>query len=109
MSNLTRAFIIHKIQLNNFFKLARCICNLTEEDLVFIKNHISEDVVNEEAEYYEDFQSQGLMSLRAGGYIYTTRAFLLRNYALAYEEKEIWPTKDISGRPADFRAGWGTF
>lgn len=80
---------------------------MTEEDLVFIKNHISEDVVNEEAEYYEDFQSQGLMSLRNGGYIYTMRAFLFRNYALAYEEKEIWPTKDIPGRPADFELGGG--
>lgn len=109
LANLSRAFSDRMFGVNDYFKLSRCIQYLTEEDLLFLKNKITEEVVNEEGDYYEDFQSQGLMSLRAGGYIYTMRAFMLRNYSLAYEEDEIWPTKAISGRPVDYRMGWGKF
>ena len=106
LANLTRAFASKKITVRDYFKLGRCISSLTSEDLEIIRNKISEESYNDDVDYYEDFQSLGLMSLRAGGYKYTNRAFLLRNYGLKYEGEYVWPSGYISGKPEDFSAMW---
>ena len=103
LANISRAFANGLVDINEFFKVAQSITNLTEEDLLFIANNITEEVVSNKNEYCEEYQAAGVMSIRAGGYVYSKRAFLLRNYALRYEGKEIWPTREIPGRPMDSR------
>lgn len=82
---LARAVRKKDINTSEFFKFAQCIRNLTEEDLLFIKKHITKDVITEDKEYIDDFRALGLMKDVDGGFAYTERAFRLVKYSLDYE------------------------
>ena len=68
-----------------FFRLCRCVVNLTEEDLAFIRDNVSEDKIETDEEYIDDFRALGLLKEVDGGFDYTKRAFQLKKFALDYE------------------------
>lgn len=74
-----------KMDTNMYFKLIRCIRNLTEEDLEFLNANIREGLITDDMDYIDDFISLGLMKGVSGGYEYTERAYYLKKYALDYE------------------------
>lgn len=76
-----------KMNTKMYFKLAQCIRNLTEEDLLFLKKRIDVGLITEDADYIDDFVALGLLKAVNGGYEYTERAFYLKKYALDYEGK----------------------
>ena len=88
---LARAVRYKRIDVNKFFKLSHCVRNLTEEDLFFLSNNLTDKIISEDEEYIDDFKSLGLMKDVEGGFAYTGRAFDLRNYALNYEAHPLIP------------------
>jgi hypothetical protein len=84
LANIARAVIHHEIDANLFFKLGKCITNLTEEDLEFIKVNIRENEIYYNDYFIEDFLAVGLLYEVDGGYTYSPRAFELGRYALYY-------------------------
>ena len=82
---LARAVRAKVIDVNKFFKLCHCIRSLTEEDLLFLRIHITTDIISDDEEYIDDYRSLGLMKDVDGGFSYTKRAFELKKYALEYE------------------------
>ena len=87
---LARAVKYKLIDANKFFKLSHCVRSLTEEDLLFLNKSITNDVINANEEYIDDFRALGLMMDVDGGFAYTKRAFELKKYALNYDgENEI--------------------
>ena len=92
-SNITRAVYAKLIDTAEYFKFAHCIVSLTEEDLLLLKNRITEDVVSSNDEYIDDFRGLGLMRECAGGYIFTKRAFGLVKYGISYEGTLKFPEK----------------
>ena len=63
-ANLTRALLNEEITKNRFFKLCRCINNLTEEDLVYFKADITKNgksIIKEDRDIMDDFRSVGLL------------------------------------------------
>lgn len=93
IANLTRACCMKNISLGQFFKLSQCVTKLLDEDLDFLKNSIEEGtMLKRDEEYIDDFRSCGLLDERAGGFIYTKRAYDLKKYSLEYENE----TKNIS-------------
>lgn len=85
LAHISRAFSKHEIDKRDFFKLAQCLRMLTEEDLLFLKENISTNIVKEDDEYIDDFRGLGLMYEVDGGFAYSKRAFRLLEYALEYE------------------------
>lgn len=92
VSNLTRAFCMGHITTNQFFKLAQCIIQLTEEDLDFLNEQISSKVISTDEEYIDDFRNCGLLKEVSGGFAYTKRAFELKKYSLWYGHDVKIPT-----------------
>ena len=88
LASLARAVLSHQIDTKKFFQLSRIIRTLTEEDLVFLHEHVREGVrVEDGEEYIDDYCALGLMfEDHSGGYTYSLRAFELMKYSLAYEE-----------------------
>ena len=93
LANISRAFAKHEIDKKLFFKLGQCIRMLTEQDLLFLSNHISEDIISEDEDYIDDFRSLGLMYEVDAGFAYSKRAFQLSKYALNYEGNISIPEK----------------
>ena len=85
LANISRAFADYQIKKREFFKLAQCVRMLTEEDLLFLKENISDEIVTEDGEYIDDFRGLGLLYEVDGGFAYSQRAFRLLKYALEYE------------------------
>ena len=93
-ANLTRALLNEEITKNRFFKLCRCINNLTEEDLVYFKADITKNgktTIKEDRDTIDDFRSVGLLMEVNEGFAYTHRAFELLKYAVDYENEVIIP------------------
>lgn len=84
ISNLTRACCMGSIDVNKFFKLAQCIVRLTDEDLIFLCDNISKQIIDTDEEYIDDFRNCGLMKEVDGGFTYTKRAHELKKFALWY-------------------------
>lgn len=84
ISNLTRACCMGLIPLSKFFKLSQCIDRLTDEDLEFLNNNISGNLIDTDEEYIDDFRNCGLLKEVAGGFVYTKRAYELKKYSLNY-------------------------
>ncbi len=84
---LTRALILKYINPKKFFQLSRCIKNLTEEDIDYLKKNINEGNISRDEEYIEDYRALGLIYETDDGFSYSKRAFELKKYALCYEEK----------------------
>lgn len=84
ISNLTRAFCMDRIDAYLFFKLAQCVVRLTDEDLKFLCEAIAPGTIIEDKEYIDDFRSCGLMKEVSGGFVYTERAYKLKEFALWY-------------------------
>lgn len=82
---LARAVRAKYITASQFFKFSHCIRSLTEEDLLFLKNHIGKEVISTDDEYIDDYRALGLMKDVDGGFAYTERAFKVVKYALDYE------------------------
>ena len=99
IANISRALANKFISKAQFFKLAQCIRMLTEEDLLFLTSNVTDEIIEDEAEYLDDFRGLGLMYEVNGGFAYSQRAFLLLKYALRYEEKieipETFPDRNI--------------
>lgn len=93
LANISRAFAKHEIDKKLFFKLGQCIRMLTEEDLFFLSNHVSEGIISEDEDYIDDFRSLGLMYEVDAGFAYSKRAFQLSKYALNYERNISIPEK----------------
>lgn len=91
ISNLARSILQGYIDTKTFFKLCKCVIDLTEEDLDFINRNITKDTIETDEDYIDDFRALGLMKEVNGGFDYTERAFLLRNYALDYEGQNDMP------------------
>ena len=85
IANLARSIRRNEIDTPTFFRLCKCVTNLTEEDLEFINETVSKETVTTDEEFIDDFRSLGLMKEVDGGFDYTKRAFLLKKYALNYE------------------------
>lgn len=85
IANLGRAVINGVVDTATFFRLCRCVVNLTEEDLAFIRDNVSEDKIETDEEYIDDFRALGLLKEVDGGFDYTKRAFQLKKFALDYE------------------------
>ena len=49
------------INISQFFKLSQCIVRLTDEDLDFLNENISQNKISEDREYIDDFRNTGLM------------------------------------------------
>ncbi len=88
---LTRAIRSHSIDTTKYFKLCHCIRNLTEEDLLFLKSHISKNIITTDEDYIDDFRALGLLKDVDDGFAYTKRAFELKKYALDYEGNVVMP------------------
>lgn len=88
---LTRALTSRAIDTKKYFKLCQCIRNLTEEDLLFLKSHISQNIITTDEDYIDDFRALGLLKDVDDGFAYTPRAFELKKYALNYEGNVIIP------------------
>jgi hypothetical protein len=87
LANLTRALLNNEIDSNLYFKLGKCIINLTEEDLKYIESHITTELITNDEDYIDDYRSASLLKEVDGGFEYTRRAFELKKYALNYESK----------------------
>lgn len=88
---LARAVRAKQISSIEFFKFSHCIRSLTEEDLIFLKENITQEIIDTDEEYIDDFRALGLMKDVDGGFAYSKRAFLLVKYALDYEGKMTLP------------------
>ena len=86
LANITRALLGKLIDTQKFFQLSRCIRNLTEEDLLFLSEHISEGTIPRGKDYIDDYRALGLLYEVQEGFAYTPRAFALKKYALCYEQ-----------------------
>lgn len=86
LANITRALLGKLINTQTFFQLSRCIRNLTEEDLLFLSNHILEGTIPRGEDYIDDYRALGLLYEVEEGFAYTPRAFALKKYALCYEQ-----------------------
>lgn len=84
ISNLTRAFCMDRIDVNLFFKLSQCVVRLTDEDLKFLCESVVPGTITEDKEYIDNFRSCGLMKEVSGGFVYTERAYKLKEFALWY-------------------------
>ena len=84
VSNLTRACCMGNISVSKFFKLSQCIVGLTDEDLVFLCDNISQKKIDTDEEYIDDFRNCGLLKEVEGGFVYTKRAYELKKYSLWY-------------------------
>ena len=91
LSCLTRALINKEIDTGKYFKLSRCVINLTEEDLNFLCKHISPNIVKDDEEYIDEYKALGLLKDVDGGFEYTRKAYELKKYALDYEGNVIIP------------------
>lgn len=88
-ANLTRAALNDLITRDKFFKLCKCISDLTEEDIrLFIYNieRIQTATIKDDYEFIDDFRAVGLLKEVSSGFAYTNRAFELWKYGLCYEE-----------------------
>lgn len=88
---LARAVRAKYITSTEFFKYSHCIRNLTEEDLQFLGENITQNVITTDEEYIDDYKALGLMKDVDGGFAYTKRAFKLVKYAIIYEENVVLP------------------
>jgi len=84
---ITRALLStpRQIDTKKFFQLSRCIRTLTEEDLLFLSEHIKEGNISRDEDYIEDYRALGLLYETENGFSYSKRAFELKKYALCYE------------------------
>ncbi|WP_304533336.1 hypothetical protein [Faecalibaculum rodentium] len=89
IANLTRALIASQITKEDFFKLGRCVGQLSDEDLHTLEKEIRNKKVIVDTEYIEEFTGLGLMYPVAGGSSFSKKAYKLNKYAINYE-------KDIS-------------
>ena len=87
ISCLARAVRAGQIDRNKFFKFCYCIRSLTEEDIIFLKNDISDKLIETDEEYIDDFRSLGLLKDVDGGFVYSKRAYELNKYAISYDEE----------------------
>ena len=87
----TRALLSGQIDTNKFFKLCRCIQNLTEEDLEFLSKNISEGNISRSEDYIDDYRALGLLYETDDGFAYSRRAFELKKYSLCYESQVAIP------------------
>lgn len=74
----TRALLSGQIDTNKFFKLCRCIQNLTEEDLEFLSKNISQGNISRSEDYIDDYRALGLLYETDDGFAYSRRAFELK-------------------------------
>ena len=84
VSNLTRSCCMGNISVSKFFKLSKCIVGLTDEDLAFLCDNISQKTIDTDEEYIDDFRNCGLLKEVEGGFVYTRRAYELKKYSLWY-------------------------
>lgn len=82
---ITRSLLSKQINTHKFFQLSRCIRNLTEEDLLFLCEHIQKGNISRDEEYIDDYRALGLIYETNDGFSYSKRAFELKKYALCYE------------------------
>lgn len=88
-ANLTRAALNDYITRDKFFKLCKCISELTEEDICRFISHIQKtgtNTIKDDFDFIDDFRSVGLLKEVYGGFAYTNRAFELLKYGFKYEE-----------------------
>ncbi len=88
-ANLTRAVLNDLITRDKFFKLCKCISELTEEDICLFIDLIQKTgnaTIKGDMDYIDDFRSLGLLKEVFDGFVYTRRAFELLKYGLKYEE-----------------------
>ena len=100
-ANLTRAALNNSISRDKFFKLCKCVSDLTEEDICFfIKNiqQIRTNTIKKDEEFIDDFRSVGLLKEVNGGFAYTQRAFELLKFGLKYEEENVKIPEEIPER-----------
>lgn len=91
ISNLTRACCMGNISVSKFFKLSQCIVRLTDEDLMFLCDNISPQIIDTDEEYIDDFRNCGLMKEIDGGFVYTRRAYELKKFSLSYGHDVVIP------------------
>lgn len=79
---------------------------LTEEDLLFLKNSVTETTVSEFGDYVDDFRGQGLMYEVDVGFAHSKRAFQLLKFALDYEGTvripEKFPERNVMAVMTDY-------
>ncbi|MEY8482596.1 hypothetical protein AALD74_12185 [Lachnospiraceae bacterium 48-21] len=85
LANISRALANHIISKKEYFKFIQCIRMLTEEDLEFISQNISDKTITTDEDYIDDFRALGLMKEVEDGFVYTERAFQFVNAAIRYE------------------------
>lgn len=99
-ANLTRAALNDFITRDKFFKLCKCVTELTEEDIDLFIIHIQmigTTTIKDDKDFIDDFRSLGLLKEVNGGFAYTNRAFELLKFGFKYEEKVNIP-EDIQKR-----------
>ncbi len=88
-ANLTRAALNDLITRDKFFKLCKCVSELTEEDICLFINNITRTqtaTIKDDLDFIDDFRSVGLLKEVSDGFSYTSRAFELLKYGLKYED-----------------------
>ena len=92
--NATRCLLTDFIDRTTYFRICRAVTNTLDEDLLFLRNHISEkDLIYNDS--VQGLYTSGLMYWSAVGedprYSFTSIARLVDRYALSYDDVERYP------------------
>ncbi len=97
--NATRCLMTDFITLEQYFRICHAIVNTLEEDLKFLKDHLSEEEVTYN-HHVQGLFTNGLMwandfdgggELEVQGYAFTPLALEVDEYAISYDDPEKYP------------------
>lgn len=83
ITNLTICFRYGYLTKRQFLYLCRIVEDVLEEDLQYLKNHITKNIITSN-EYTEELEKYGLVYLGDPGLLYSPLAFKLDKYALSF-------------------------
>ncbi|WP_027640395.1 hypothetical protein [Enterocloster clostridioformis] len=83
ITNLTICFRYGYLSKRQFLSLCRIVGDVLEEDLQYLKKHITKSTITLD-EYTEELQNYGLVYLGDSGLLYSELAFKLDKYALSF-------------------------
>lgn len=83
ITNLTISFRYGYLTKRQFLALCRIVGDVLEEDLQYLKNHITKNAIPSN-EYTEELSNYGLVYLGDPGLLYSELAFNLDKYALSF-------------------------
>lgn len=99
LANLTRALENEPVDTKKFFQLARCIRSLTDEDLIYLRDHIGPGSISGDEDFIDDYRAVGLVMEVDGGFSYTSRAYDFANYVLNYDTgRKVRPPEQLPQR-----------